>query len=398
MSSSAALGRRPRYAEAAVAVGTLGSQACVYLLSIVATRRLGPASYGELAALLTLTVIMSIPAMALQSWTARTAAQGADARALLPTTTGISLISSAATFVVVLVIAPLLDTAPLPAAVSAGLLVLPLVWLSTAQGLLQGNSRMVALGSVIFLAGCGRLAGGLAALALDVGPWAVVWGIGLSTLAVAGFAWGLALTDSPSGSSGARYRPVLRIALATGAMWTLSNLDVLLARLTLHTHESGWYAAGALIARAVQFAPQFVVLSSFAALTDRDRSRQVLAIAAAKVAAIGTAAVVFMAVVGPWIVPAVFGADYRSIGRVAWIFALVGTLLAGNQLLVTQRVARHDESIAWAVWLAVLVLGAGALALATWATSAGVVALAVLVAVVNAVLATGLVWRLTARP
>ncbi len=386
--------RSARLAEGAVALGTLASQACVYLLNIVATRTLGPPAYGELASLLTLTVIMSIPAMALQSWTARTTALEADARALLPTTTGLSVASSVVTFVLVYLAAPLLDTDALPAAASAALLVLPLVWLSTAQGLLQGSERLTSLGAVILLSGVGRLAGGLGGLALDLGPWAVVWGIGLTTVVVAGIAWAAALVHAPRSGRRASYWPVLRITLATGAMWTLSNVDVLLARVTLDPHGSGWYAAGALVTRAVQFAPQFVVLSAFAALTDAERSAAVLRIAAAKVAAIGLAATLALLAIGPWLVPKVLGHQFAEVGGTAWLFALLGTLLAGNQLLVAQRVARHDEVVAVGVWAAVAVLCTVVLL----RPGGEVLTLVSIVVGVNALLAAGLVTRLAARP
>lgn len=386
--------RSPRAAEAAVAAGTLASQGSVYVLNIVATRTLGPPAYGELASLLTLTVIMSIPAMALQSWTARTTALEADARSLLPTTLGLSILSSVATFGLVLAAAPLLDTDALPGAASAALLVLPLVWLSTAQGLLQGSERLVALGTVILLSGVGRLAGGLAGLALDLGPWAVVWGIGVGTLIVAGVAWGAALSQAPTSRHRASYWPVLRIALATGAMWTLANIDVLLARVTLDPHGSGWYAAGALVTRAVQFAPQFVVLSAFASLTDAARSLAVLRVAALKVIAIGLAATLAMLALGPWLVPAVLGHRFSEVGGTAWIFALLGTLLALNQLLVAQRVARHDEVVAVGVWVAVAAL-VGVVALRP---GSQVVGLVTIVLAVNAALAAGLTGRLLSRP
>jgi O-antigen/teichoic acid export membrane protein len=342
--------------EGAVAIGTLCSQACVYLLNIVATRTLGPAEYGELASLLTLTVIMSIPAMALQSWTARTTAQGADARSLLGTTIGLSIASSVTTFVLVLAIAPHLGTAAVPGAASAALLVCPLVWLSTALGLLQGGNRLIRLAAVLLAAGLGRLIGGVAGLWLGVGPWSVVWGIGLVTVAVAGLGWAMVLADSPGSTRRTSFLPVLRIAVATGGMWTLANMDVLVARLILDPHSSGWYAAGALVTRAVQFAPQFVVLSAFASLTDAERSRRVLRIALAKVIAIGLFATTVLAAVGPWLVPKVLGSDFAEVGDHAWLFALIGTLLALSQLLVAQRVARHDERVAWGVWSAVAVL------------------------------------------
>ncbi len=386
--------RSTRLSEGAVALGTLASQACVYLLNIVATRTLGPPAYGELASLLTLTVIMSIPAMALQSWTARTTALEADARSLLPTTFGLSIVSSLVTFVSVFAVAPLLDTDALPAAASAALLVLPLVWLSTAQGLLQGSERLIRLGAVILLSGIGRLCGGLGGLALGLGPWAVVWGIGLSTVVVAGVAWAAALGHAPSTRRRASYWPVLRITLATGAMWTLANIDVLLARITLDPHGSGWYAAGALVTRAVQFAPQFVVLSAFAALTDAERSAAVLRVAAAKVAAIGLAATIAMLAVGPWLVPKVLGHQFAEVGGTAWLFALLGTLLATNQLLVAQRVARHDEVVAVGVWTAVGVL----CAVVTLRPGGEVLTLVSIVVAINAALAAALVGRLLARP
>jgi O-antigen/teichoic acid export membrane protein len=259
--------------EGAVAVGTLMSQACVYLLNIVATRWLGPAEYGELASLLTVTVIMSIPAIALQSWTARTRAQGADARSLLRTTLVLSVATAAVTAAAVLVLAPALRTHAVPGAVATAMLVVPLVWLSTAQGLLQGSRRLLRLGAVLLASGLARLAGGLAGLTLGLGAWPVVWGIGMATTVAAGFGWRMALKElppqalaSPPSTRATSLAPVLKIAVATGAIWTLANVDVLFARLILEPRESGWYAAGALITRAIQFAPQFVVISAFAVL------------------------------------------------------------------------------------------------------------------------------------
>jgi len=377
-----------------MAIGTLGSQACVYLINIAATRSLGPAGYGELASLLTVTVIMCIPALALQSWTARTTAQGGDARSVLSTTALLSVVAAVLTVAVVLVIAPHLDTDPVPGAVTAGLLVAPLVWLSAAQGFLQGSSRLLRFALVILLAGIGRLVGGLAGLALGVGAWPVVWGIGIATVVVAGVAWALALGQAPAHRTPATWGPVVRIAVATGAMWVLANVDILLARVALGGHESGLYAAGALITRAVQFAPQFVVLAAFAALTDARTTRRVLTTAAVKMLVIGLAASVVLLLVGRTLVPLVFGDEFSSIGEIAWLFALLGTLLALNQLLVAQRVARHDEAISGVVWLAGAVLAGGVLL--WWGGSVLQVALAGLV--VNLALAGVLSVRCLRKP
>jgi O-antigen/teichoic acid export membrane protein len=351
--------------EGAMAAGTLASQGCVYVLNILATRSLGPARYGELAALLTLTVIVSIPALALQMWAARTTAQGGDARAILPTTLRLSLLSGAIAFLLVVSLAPWLHTESIPAAASAGLLVVPVVWASSAQGFLQGCGKLRALAAVLVIGGVGRLAGGAIGLSLGLGAWPVLWGIGLGTVVVAGIAWALAIGLAPSGRSRPAWSPVLRISLATGAMWVLSNLDVLLARVALESAQSGVYAAGALIARATQFAPQFVLLAAFSALADRRHGGLgLLSVAAAKVTVVGLTVVVTMALFGEDLVTMVLGQAYSRAGSTAAWFALLGLLLALNQLCLAYAVARHDEGAALAVWagvflVIVLVLSAG---------------------------------------
>jgi len=377
-----------------MAVGTLGSQACVYVLSVLATRTLGPSGYGELASLLTLTVILSIPALSLQSWTARTTALGGDPRSVLPTTTRLSIGAALATAAVTLVAAPRLDTDPVPAAITAALLVGPLVWLAAAQGFLQGARRLRPFALVILLSGAARLAGGYAGLRFGVGAWPVVWGIGLATVPVAGLAWALALHQTPTNRTRPAWGPLVRITAATGAIWALANVDVVVARTSLSNHESGLYAAGALVIRAVMFAPQFVTMSSFAALTDARRSQRLLVVAAGKVAAIGVTAAAVLAVVGPWLVPAFLGQEFASIGEEAWVFAIVGTMLALNQLIVAQRIARHDEASATVLWLAAAALVA---VVATW-LHGSVLEVAIAGLLVNAVVLAVLAGRAVSRP
>lgn len=376
-----------------MAVGTLTSQACVYLLNIAATRSLGPAGYGEFASLMTIAVIMSIPALAVQSWTARTTAQGSDARAIMPTTAALSLLSGVATGGVVLAMAPLIDTTAVPAAVACALLVAPMAWLSAAEGFLQGLGRLRAFATLILLSGVARLLFAAAAMLWGDGAWRVVAGVAVGTLAVAAVGWLVVEGQLPSGHLRPQWGPVLRIASATGAIWVIANVDVVVARIALPNHDSGLYAVGAMIARAVQFAPQFVALSAFAALTDPRRTRRVLAAAAGKVAGIGLAASLFLAVAGPWLVPLVFGDDFAYVGGLAWLFAVIGSFLALNQLLVAQRVARHDEVVSVVVWLgtaALIVVAVG------WANGS-VLQVAGAALVANAVVAVVLAVRCTIR-
>lgn len=383
-----------RRGELAMAVGTLTSQACVYLLNIVATRSLGTSGYGEFASLLTIAVIMSIPGLALQQWTARVTAQGGDARAIASTTLGVAVGAGALTVGVVLLIAPWLDTDPMAAALATALLVAPLSWLSAAEGFLQGLGRLHAFAALILLSGAARLLFATAAMIWADGAPLVVAGVGLGTLVAAAAAWRVALPHVPAERGRPDWGPVTRIAIATGAIWVLANIDVVVARVALPGGDSGLYAAGAMIARAVQFAPQFVALSAFAALTDAARTRQVLAVASAKVAAVGLAACLGLVVLGPWVVPLVFGEDFSDVGHLAWLFALIGTCLALNQLLVAQRVARHDEVVSVIVWLGTGLFGAAVVV--WWHGSVLEVALAALGA--NLAVASVLAGRALARP
>ena len=56
----------------------------------------------------------------------------------------------------------------------------------------------------------------------------------------------------------------------------LGNIDIVLARSVLDHHTAGLYSVGSLITRAVQFAPQFLVVSTFTLFTDAAQSLAVL--------------------------------------------------------------------------------------------------------------------------
>lgn len=353
----------PARRELLVALGTFGSQGCVYTLNIVASRQLGTDRFGELASLFTLSLIMSIPVMALQQWSGRMTARhrlaggdGADPMpVLLGTTTVVSVATTALAVVVTLVAAPLLHTNRWGAALAVASMVLPLAWLSLGQGVLQGTERLGRLSVALLLAGVARLTGVLPLLLGEVRPWLVVTTIGVASCLAAVVV--LALTDVGRHwhLGHAQPRAVLRIVAATGAIWALANIDVVLARANLSHHDAGLYAAGALITRAVQWAPQFVAVAAFASFTDVTRSRAVLRVSAGKVIVMAGAAVLAMLLVGGPLVAAVLGNAYAGIGSLTWAFAGLGGLLAVNQLLLVQRIARGDEAAALPVWLAAVV-------------------------------------------
>ena len=67
------------------------------------------------------------------------------------------------------------------------------------------------------------------------------------------------------------------------ALYALTNLDVLLARAQLTAFDAGLYAAGALVARAVFFLPQAILVAAFPRIVAGARNAQRQAVAAVAV-------------------------------------------------------------------------------------------------------------------
>jgi O-antigen/teichoic acid export membrane protein len=394
---------RPHTSEVIVAVGMLLAQAFAYALSIGSSRAQGSELYGEFASLLTVSVLTAIPALAMQSWVARAVAN--DVRAGEPLGTAVAdvlrgvVVVAVATVVLAVGISLSLSrpigTDPGHATLAVLLVVLPLVFLSAAQGWLQGTQRLGRLAVVLVLVAAGRMAGGGAVLLTTHQPWLIMCGIGAGTFAMAAFAWrwsGLPLGQRAP-AEWRVFAQVLRITFATGSMWVLSNIDIVLARSLLPASAAGRYAVGALVTRGVLWAPQFVGVSAFASMTDRGTTLTQLRVALVKVACLCAVAVLALWLVGPPLVAFVFGGDYRRVSHLAWLFGLLGSLLAINQLLVLQRVARHDEAAAAMAWASTAV----AIGLVVGRFHGSVVQVVTALCAVNAVLVVALYRRASIR-
>jgi O-antigen/teichoic acid export membrane protein len=353
-----------------LAIGTFGSQVAAYVLLIDLSRRLGTSDYGELASLFTLVIIGTIPGLAYQLWIARTVValrrdpdRGDVPVSIVRFTAVLAGVCTAGTAVAVLVLSPALNTALLPSLLGVSLAVPALVVSAALQGVLQGQDRVRALAAVILITGMGRLVGGVGFDLVHSGPHSALIGQGLGLVVAAAVSFlflerPTAPADREVGAP--TWLSVGRIVGAAGSIWVLSNIDLVLARGVLDHHTSGLYSSGALVTRAVQFAPQFLVVSNFALFASATNSRRLLVRASGQLLGIGLLATVGAAVFGTFVVPWVLGSAYREMGTVAWGFAVLGTLVAFNQLLLSHRIARHDERASVMVWLATGLFGVGA--------------------------------------
>jgi hypothetical protein len=240
---------------ALVSVAFLGTNALAYVFTVLAARVLVPAAFGELAALLGVLLIGTVPATGLQT-AAALHLGGADGSR---TDRGLARLHGAAFVTGLAVVATgILATAPLTALLhlpDAGAvpwlvaLLLPSTLISGYQGMLQGSARYGRLATVTGFVGATKLAGGTAGLLIGGTPTAAL--AGMTVAACAGALAGWAGCGRPGLRRGLR-APLAAALHASGALLgfiLLLNLDLLLARHHLTAADAGEYAVGAIIAK-----------------------------------------------------------------------------------------------------------------------------------------------------
>ena len=366
-----------------VAAATFTAGVLGYGFSLVLSHALGPSGFGELSALLAVAIMASVPGVALQAGIARSIAASPQHRDDVA-----SLRRS--TFVAVAVGGLLLLATPLLGALldvhsPAGLLWLAALMVPTTLafgcfGVLQGRRRFIALGWLLVLVQAAKLVGGVFAAATGTGIDGALAGATVVTAVVVAVACADAL-PAPSRShltAGLRNilrpRRIIRLhrvgreggvlardAVAMLGVLLLSNLDLVLARHYLPSHEAGLYAAGNLVTKVAFWGPSFISTIAYPRLANADERRPALARAAGMLGALAIVTTVGALVAAP-LMPAVVGQAYRPIVPLVWLFALQGAALAGVLLGVYAGLAVRDRRLATLVWL-VAAAEAGAVAL-----------------------------------
>ncbi|TFV61730.1 UNVERIFIED_ORG: hypothetical protein E4P37_18680, partial [Bacillus sp. AZ43] len=188
---------RPRLLgpAALVSVAFLATNALAYVFTVLAARLLAPAAFGELAALLGVLLVGTVPATGLQTAAAlHLGRPGAGD----PSRAAARLQSSAVVTGLAVVAVALLGTAPLtellhlpePAAVlwlAAALL--PSTLVAGYLGILQGTGRYGRLAAVNGFFGAAKLAGGTAGLLLGGSATAALAGTAAATAVAAAAGW-----------------------------------------------------------------------------------------------------------------------------------------------------------------------------------------------------------------
>ena len=343
-----------------VGAATLIGNGAAYLLSMIAARVLTPADFGALGALLGLLVIISTVAIATQAFTARRVAVATDDRA---TAEGeairLSVLVASAIIAGGLLLAwPVGLIFQIPfAAVATGIGSIGFVVIgSAAMGIAQGREEHLRLSWAFIANGVGRALGGIVGVVVLQSVTGVGIGVLLGCAVGAFVSYRLICPGrwSPGVSWGilAEFGHVVH---ALAVLFTLTNVDVLLARIFLTEDQSGEYAVGVLLAKIAFFLPNAIIIVLFPKMT-AGRSNRTVYLATGLTAVVGLVITGFSYFFGDLVIRILGGAQYTELGSEAWLFALEGSAFALVQVLLYARLATQDRRAVIAVWAALVAL------------------------------------------
>lgn len=357
----------------AIAMGV--QNVSTYGFTIIAARLLGPSQYGALAAVMGLLLVVNVVALGLQLTGARRVSSAPEDMEVIEADILTATYKSAiAVGVICLVSVPVVSAVlRLDSWLTAGMIALtavPLTIMGGQAGILQGERRWLPLALIYLAMGVGRLVFGTVAILLENDTLGAMTGVALGAVvpvlvgsaalrrrarAAAGVADGPALPPA-AGHSRRVLLELFHNSHALLAFFALSNVDVVIARVVLDNHQGGLYAGGLILAKAVLFLPQFVVVVAFPSMSAADARASMTLKALAMVLGIGVVATGLAWAFEDLAVQFIGGDAYGELGPMIWVFAAVGTIWAMTQLLVYNLVARQNKRAVGIVWAGMVVL------------------------------------------
>ncbi len=356
----------------AVAIGVMNVSTDAYTL--VAARVLGPRSFGAFAGMMATLLVLGVHQLGLQATAARRISADPEhvaqiERGILVVTYRAALLLGLVTLVASPVLAAVLRLDSLTTAALVALTVVPLTVMGGQAGVLQGERRWGALATVYLAAGLPRLFIGWVLMVWHPTETNAMLGVALGSVVPVVVGWALLRHPRESGLHTSSHAvghigwESLRNSQALLAFFTVSNVDIIVARNVLDQHDAGLYAGGLILTTAVLFLPQFVVVVAFPSMANPSQSDAALRRSIGAVAVLGGCATLASLALSDLALIFVGGEEYDEIAGSLWTFAVLGTLLAMLQLLVYAVLARQGRRSVYLVWAAlVLIVAVGALA------------------------------------
>jgi O-antigen/teichoic acid export membrane protein len=388
-----------------IAVAIMVMNVATYGFQMVAARLMGPNQYGGLASLLALMLIVGVLQLGLQAAAARRiAADPDDVGRVEHGILRVAYWSSLLLFAVLVVLSPLVERMLRLDSIYPALLValgaIPLTVMGAQAGILQGERRWRALALVYLAAGVPRLVIGTGALLVRPTEGSAMAAVTLAWFAPMVVGW-FTLRGGNRAQDPGDLRPLVAEiwhgSFALLAFFALSNVDILLARNVLSDRDSGLYAAGLILTKAVLFLPQFVTVVAFPAMSTADSRRRALLGSLASVGVLGVVCIAGAVLLSGVAMVFIGGTAYGDVEGRLWLFALLGTLLASLQLVIYAVLARQSRRSAYLVWAGVAVVTL--VGLLGVSSLTGLVALVCTVdAVLLAILLALSLWRMKDDP
>lgn len=348
---------------------TLLASAVNYGSNLIFSRMLSTVDYGELTALLAITVIAAVPVGAAQTMIAervaalRASGERAKVGFLIRHAVAHAAVIAGVVAVVYAACLPLVKGAlglqQIGPAFALGPLIVVSLFVPLASGVLQGLERFALLGLLALAIACSRVAFGVPWTLAGGGAGGPLFGQAVGTLvALVVTAWVLrnycARRGSGAATSGLRRRPDRR-TLAAGAAFTafalISNLDVVMAKLFMAPHAAGVYAALVTVEKMVLFLPSAIAVvmvpTAAKARLNHSSTARVLRFSALLVLA-ATLCVALPAAIAPHLVLNVmFGPKYAAAAAGIVPIVCAGAGLALLYLLLVYTVTIKDGRWMW---------------------------------------------------
>lgn len=350
---------------------TFLASATNYASNLIFSRVLSPESFGDLTALLALTVVVAVPTGAAQTVIAERLAvaehEGRYERSAYLIRHAVAHVGLYAFVLGLLYVPaiPLIQEALDLQAIGPALALAPMLVLSfftpLAFGILQGLERFVALGVVVLFIAVSRIAFGVPWALAEGGAGGALLGQALgNALALAAVAWfareRLLRGGTGAATAGIMRRPDQRALAASGAFMgfaLLSNLDIVLAKLLLDGREAGQYAVLATVGKIIVFLPGSIALvmvpSAARARHTTGSAATVLRTAGALVLATSLLFAIPAALEPHMVIETMFGERYLGVSDGVLPCVIAGAGLALLNLLVVYTVAIQDRR-----WIALL--------------------------------------------
>lgn len=342
-----------------------------YGFTILAAPRLGTSNYGALIAVLNVLMVVSVGSLGLQATAARRISTSpAHTAQIEKAILGVTYRAALALGLVLLLCVPLINTVlrldSLATALLVPLAAIPLTVMGGQAGILQGERRWAALGMVYVAAGVPRLVLGTTLILWRPTALSALVGVVLGMCVPVVIGWWALRHERRADvvSAEHRGRAILKESVHNGqallAFFALSSADIIVARNVLSDHDSGLYAAGLILTKAMLFLPQFVVVVAFPSMSTGRERRRALVLSLSLVMALGTIGTLAAWLLSDLAVRFTGGAAFAEVEPLLWMFAMLGTLLSLIQLLVYSVLARQGRRSVYAVWVALaLVVGLG---------------------------------------